>query len=113
MRLPSLAAIPLLAVLLLSTLTFSSGSAQAASERQCMPKSAEQSLVVKGETTCKKVKRILPSMREYALHTVEYGVTKFRAQGYRCKLRNGDPDKFTCRDANGKPKRSFTWVDRT
>lgn len=112
MRLPRLTAISLLAVLLLGTLTFV-GSAQAASGKQCLPRPAQQSLVVKGATTCKKVKRILPSMREYAMRTVELEADKFRVSGYACKLRNGDATRFTCRDGNGKPKRSFTWIDRT
>ncbi len=112
MRIPSLAVVSFLAVLLLGSLTFA-GPAQAASGRQCLPKAAGQSLVVKGATTCKKVKRILPSMREYAMHTVELGADEFRVRGYACRLRNGDPQRFTCRDSNGKPKRSFTWADRT
>lgn len=112
MRIPPLAVISLLAALLLGTLTLA-GPAQAASGRQCMPNPAQQSLIVKGATTCKKVERILPSMREYAMKTVELSADKFRVRGYSCKLRNGDPGRFTCHDSDGKPKRSFTWADRT
>lgn len=112
MRLSSLVVTPLLAVLLLGILTFAS-SAQAASGRQCLPNPAQQSLTVTGATTCKQVKRILPGMREFALQSVETGKDRFKTRGYVCKLRNGDPGRFTCRDGDGKPKRSFTWADRT
>lgn len=100
-------------LLLLATLTLVTAPAQAAGGRQCLPRPAQKSLVVKGATTCAKVKKFLPAARELAFVTIEHGYERFQIKGFLCQIRQGDPTRFACHDLDGKPKRSFVWADRT
>ena len=94
-----------------------SASAQAqaqaqATGRQCMPRPARKSLIVRGKVTCKAVKRFLPAARELAMHTQEHGYERFTIRGFMCELRP-DYKRFACRDIDGQPRRSFVWADHT
>jgi hypothetical protein len=89
-----------------------SAHAKAGKARQCLPKQAGQSLVVRGKVTCKEVKRFLPSARELAAHTQDLGYERFTIRGFMCELRP-DYRRFACHDINGKPKRSFVWADHS
>ena len=107
----ALAVVPVLA-LLLGVLALA-GPAQAAGRKQCLPRPAQQSLVVSGALTCHQAKKILPQARELALVTVEHGYAKFTIRGLLCKIRHHDPKRFVCHDLNGKPKRTLIWADKT
>lgn len=89
-----------------------SAQAKAGKGKQCMPRPSRQSLVVRGKTTCKQVKRFLPSARELALHTQEHGYDRFTIRGFMCLLKP-DSQRFACHDLNGKPQRSFVWIERS
>ncbi|WP_244928565.1 hypothetical protein [Nocardioides sp. W7] len=119
---PRRCAVParILGVLLVATLAFAgpapaqaqsqeSPRAAAKSARQCLPDATpKKSLVVRGKLSCKRARGIYPSAVETAAHTKELGLRTFRFQGFRCTLRAGDGFRFTCRDRDGKPRRSFT-----
>jgi hypothetical protein len=87
------------------------GSAKAG--RQCLPRPAKKSLVVRGRVSCKHVKSFLDSARELALATENNGYKKFTIKGFLCKLRDQDHRRFRCHDIDGKPKRFFSWADKT
>jgi hypothetical protein len=82
--------------------------AQAGGGHQCLPHPQQESLVVKGQVSCGKVKGFLPQARELAKTTEEYGYERFTIKGFICEL-GRTPRQFDCEDIDGKPERSFRY----